>query len=35
VRGQKHHYENASNVKEANIHIGKLIEEAEKENTNR
>jgi hypothetical protein len=35
VRGQKNRYENAQNVKEANIRIGTFIEEPDKENKNR
>lgn len=35
VRGQKNRYENATNVKETNVHIGTFIEQADKENRNK
>ncbi|MBV9929106.1 MAG: glycoside hydrolase family 28 protein [Acidobacteria bacterium] len=35
VRGQKRRYENAKNVRETNVRIGKFIEEPDQENRNR
>ncbi len=35
VRGQKHRYENAENIKETDIAIGTFVEQPDKENSNR